>query len=214
MLGITALVGDPLVSLKVGNGKSCILTSILKEEYDKGKTIFTNLNLTFGDNDRIYNIENFFDILKVKNAVVGIDELTAFLGTAYSSINTELKDDIIRFCGQQRKRGVPLYYTNQLFFNAPLFLRRMTTKIYLCYKLHKYPPPTLSNVFNNICMDDTCIKEHIYYAKNSNILSNSDEDFLILNPNKIYSLYDTYQIIEPMKLIKSKDGSVKYVKTV
>lgn len=207
MEGVTLFCGDYKCPLKVGNGKTLFLVAQLREDFNKGLTVVSNLNLDF----KHTKIKSFSEILDMENVVVGVDEITSVLGNAYSGISSDFKDDYITFTAQQRKREIPVYLTNQFIYTTPKFIRRSISKIYNCYKVHKYPIPDIRNLHNYVCLtkESACKKEHIFFKQSLDGFFNFRETYGILkqkNVRELYGLYDTKQIIKRIDLsvIKNK----------
>lgn len=216
MYGVTGFFGNPLLPLKIGNGKTLLLVSRMYEAYLEGKKIYTNLNVNFEHT----KVNSFFDILSenLGNCFVGIDEIKSFVGTKYTGIPTALKDDILLFIDQQRKRKIPFEYTNQEFNTAPLFIREKTNFFYVCHKIHvpeKIQKGFLNNLTNYSCLkDDTeCQENHVFIAEPINVLGTYLGYYIILENQvtikELFDKYDTYQIIEKMVYKKGVKNNVR-----
>ena len=172
----------------LGSGKTLFLAYMAKMKIKRD--IYSNFLLKTNN----YHPLSIIDLLDLKdNIVVFIDEAYTWLEsrTSSSTLNRFLSYVVL----QSRKRTIDIYITAQLFSSVDIRFRHQSNIIVKAYRNNKGFLYTFLNV------------------ENSNITS-----FLLPfnKAKKYYSIYDTYEIIEPhkkkyleFKLLESEPDKLK-----
>jgi ABC-type uncharacterized transport system ATPase subunit len=167
---------------KMGSGKTLTMTLLAYIMQQSGKNIRTNFNINFP-----HQIMTKADITnygkgqgqEIQNTVLCLDEVQTILDCRTSNKNRVMTYFIL----QTRKRGVDILYTSQQFFNVEKRLRENTNILLECTPVKKEGTKTLEYIHIDV------IEYHgreIFSPIKTINLKVSD---------KIYKLYDTYQII-------------------
>ncbi len=105
-----------------GSGKTMLMTSYGKREYDRGKTIYSNYHLKKID---YIPIETLSDLHKMHDGIFLADELWLWL---YSRLSmSKINNEIMKIVMLNRKRNLDIYYTAQLRRSVDVMLREVTT---------------------------------------------------------------------------------------
>lgn len=179
-----------------GSGKSLLLVKKAYEYYKAGKTIYSNIDLSFPYKQLDYNdIINY----KLENAVVILDEIHQLLPSrrSLSKINVKICDG---FLSMVRKKRLIIYGSTQTQRKVDVRFREEADYIHLCEKW-AYINKRWLQISES---EDLDIKIPIMVA--STILQTFSgitvHDSFV--GNNYYNLYDTTQIIE-VKNIKLDD---------
>jgi len=154
---------------KLGAGKTLTLSALA---YYLGKQFKTNVYANYGlkDAQRLESLKEFWNI---ENGIVALDELWIDIDARNWKNNITLT----RWALQTRKKGLIVMYTTQHIRQVDIRIRNVTD--YLIY--------TEKQAGNfSIAILDYQYREIIKKA-------------IIKNPEKIFKLYNTYEIIKPMK---------------
>lgn len=152
----------------IGSGKTLLLTLIGSKSK---REIYSNYKLNLS----LYKPLEMIDLLQLKDNInVFIDEAYTWLEsrTSMSTLNRYLSYIIF----QSRKRSIDIYITSQMFSSVDLRFREQSNIIIKCKR----------------------IKDNFHYWF-YNIGNNSIKTFILpyKNAKKYFSIYDTYEIVEP-----------------
>lgn len=168
-----------------GTGKTMLLTILGKQDYDNGRTIYSNYHLR---NIPYEPISSFEDIQKIKKGTFLADELWLwiFSRSSMSKINQELTKIVML----NRKRDVDIYYTAQLSREVDVLLRSVTN--YWVYPVIK-PFIVKGSDGSEKTVFRLCYTTFNLLGKRSNevIIKNSLE--------YLGSFYDTHEEIKSLK---------------
>jgi hypothetical protein len=188
----------------MGSGKTLGLVAILNEFFLEGYEIQTfNVHTTFSkdlDIDKIFNFE-------LENCVIGLSEAYTILD---SRVNNNAERNIGYFGLQSRKRNVEIVYDAQLMTSVDLRLRFVTDKVIFCQKdwdgEFKLNPETkkkeeIVRGFYYSCYDRGEILTSVKYIP------------FDVAKEKIFPLYNTYEIAMPLQL-QNKNLTLEKVKAI
>lgn len=171
----------------LGSGKTILMTRYLYKDFKKGRKIYTNYGVKFKhekvDMSNILEMhENKFNL---RDCSLGIDEITVFADCRRSG--SKLNRVISYFILQSRKRNVDIYFTTQNLNMIDFRLMDYMDFQILCKKVK----------------DKATGKEKEGYAE-YNIYDIRDINDIkvrkfVLNLKKYYGLYDTNEVILPLK---------------
>lgn len=169
-----------------GNGKTLSAVFFAKQEFDKGRNIYTNFYTTFSKLYKMNDLIEMFANGELSNVLVVIDEAQIYLNNSAVSVKAR-KAMITNFIAQTRKSNVDIILTTQRFMQLHKELREQTDVILLASKYH----------FNNkgltdICTIDNCTKKHAVRLFNMNT-----SRFLpyVLDCQEIGKLYNSNEIV-------------------
>lgn len=165
----------------LGSGKTLLMTKYLKEDADKGITVYSNYGLNFkhGSLDLLDFLENNPTLYNVS---IGIDEITLFMDCRTSA--SKMNRLISYFILQTRKRNVTLYYTTQDFSMVDLRLINHTHIQIVCEKLF----------FPNGQEIDDIRKYKVFDFRNPKDIRTHS---FIMDIRDYYGLFNTDEIITP-----------------
>lgn len=183
----------------LGDGKTTYLARCLKKDFEKGRKIFTNLTLYgieyyYFDIDKFLNDENSDSL---RNATIGIDEITTIMDCRLSSSKTNIAFGYLVL--QSRKRNVDIYYTTQdiglVDFKR---LIKYTTIFVIAQRVY-----VKKEIENNKCIEEE-LKDWRNYTIIDDRQRKENVTSLNLKISDYYDIFDTDQIIKPPNLIKNK----------
>jgi len=155
-----------------GAGKTCLLTFLLKLDYDRSRKIISNYHLQFD-----FNYMTLTDISElpdeVQNATIGLDELQVGADSRRALSKANL--GITKLATQLRKRVCILYYTTQRFNLVDKRMRDQT---------------------DYIITSEATGKEGIFKIK---IMDRGTGDILkekIFDGKPVFDLYDSWEIVD------------------
>lgn len=186
----------------LGSGKTVLMASYLKKDFDKNKRIVCNMPLfnmeysefdvsKFLTNDKEYNDS-------LRNSTIGIDEITVYMDCRVGGSKSNLLMGYLVL--QSRKRGIDIYYTTQDFdlvdYNR---LIKYTNIFIVCEEIF------VRNKFGEIESLDDYRRYTIVDARRKQETVTQK----VMHIEPYYKYYDTDYIIEP--LIKVKNAQQKKV---
>lgn len=182
-----------------GSGKTLLLTIMLKSYKDKDKNldIYSNYNLSDIEFKKI-DFNKLFNNEKIKNAVVGIDELYLFADCRRST--TKLNRLISYMMYQTRKASLDIFYSVVKFSTIDIRLRRGTDAL-ICPHIYidnkkvtqteKLTKEKMNSLIDNGCKIE--LKGIIY-------TDGGATKFKIDNPQNYFKYYNSYEIIRPEEI--------------
>ena len=157
---------------KMGTGKT--LTQTILSNYLHFKTkvpIFANYTLKKVPYTYINKLS---DLWKVNNGIICLDEIWLTMDSRLWKDNVALT----RFINQTRKKKITLFYTTQHIKQVELRVRNATDVLIYCEK-----------------------KENGHWLWFIDYqYGQIGKKFFLDNPQKFYDFYDTFEVLEPMKL--------------
>lgn len=163
----------------MGSGKTLSMVKLATSFYLRGYKVFSNFNLSFPfESYTLQDLINYSnDDTNFNKSVILLDEAHIFLDSRSSVSN---KNKVISyFLLQTRKKGCHLFYTTQRYHQVDKRLRDNTDILTQC------TTKTLSN-------GDKYTLNYYEVEKNG-VVRNYKK--IYKHTNKLYSLYDTNQII-------------------
>lgn len=194
---------------RLGSGKTLWLTYLLYKYYKNGYDIFTNYELnqdiikskTLNIDELmkyvVYNIK-----LSDKPMILGFDELQLFLDSRLSMDRQQTVSTYFLF--QTRKRQTHVFYSSPMRGLNDIRIREQTNNITYCERIHKSS--------TNECYIEKCEKEHVFKYTLIDMDSNRKRTILLKNPEFIYSMYDTMELIAPTRFQLSDEDIAKSLK--
>lgn len=189
-----AICGDK-GSYNMGNGKTACMTYMGLLDFVNGRKIRANYKLNGIDFEYQESLKDVvINMREDKDATYLIDELSTWI-SCYEKPSQ--KNDglmLMNMAKQTRKMDIKLYYTAQTYGQIPKFLRVLTHKVYVISKCHFINGQYVK------CERDDCYEEH-YIAIKECIMEGDDliqpkpTRFFLL-PLEIFSMYNTYEVIE------------------
>ena len=177
-----------LVVGRQGSGKTLFLVNKALFFHTKNKTIYANFKLNFPTAVLTYD-----DIINcnLKNGGVFLDEVHLLL-PAREWYKPHCKKICDGFLSQVRKQNLELYCTTQMLRKVDVRLREEADFIYECEKF------IYDNGSWNLCTEtDEHIKNKPVVIKVTITETYSQKStFIFFHANKLYSKYDTTQIIK------------------
>lgn len=169
-----------------GNGKTLSAVFFAKNEYDKGRKIYTNFHTSFSELYKMADLIELFNDGSLQDVLVIIDEAQIYLNNSGISVKVR-KNLITNFIAQTRKSNVDIILTTQRFMQLHKELREQTDLILLASKYH-YNKEGITD----LCKVDNCKRKHVVRLFNMNTSS-----FLpyVLDCEKIGALYDSNEIV-------------------
>lgn len=176
---IIAITGD------VGSGKTLGMTALIYGDYKDVKTeVYSNYGLSFPHTLLTMDkIESLFEKKLEKPTNFAIDEAHIFMDSRSSSKN---RNKLMTYWVlQTRKRKINLFFTTQFFGQVDKRLRDLVDYEIKCENIGTKEEPIFhyelqKRIAVNTPFDFQIIKE-----------------FTIINVEKYYKLFDTYEIINP-----------------
>lgn len=175
----------------IGSGKTLTMTYLGYKQYKKGSDIVSNYRLNFPHKIVTkQDIENYAKSdTQLKNCTFLFDEAHIFLDcrtSAKNIVNTY-------FILQSRKRGVDIYYSTQYFGQVDKRLRDQTDLVFECTAIKKSKKVKTGNKTTTVKLLKA-IKIDVFRHKGQGVLEKLKK-FVIRNPEKLFKLYNTYEII-------------------
>lgn len=194
-----------LILGRQGSGKTLFLVLKAMQGYKKGKTIYSNVALSFP-----YKQLDYQDIVdcKLRNAIVILDEIHQLLPArkSMSKTNVEICDG---FLSMIRKAGLEVYGTTQTLRKVDVRFREEADYMYMCEKsalINKDGKMVWMKITHN---QDLSKKTPIRISMDAEeTFSGKMIKFHFLG-NPLFKLYDTNQIIKITGLEGKKDGKHK-----
>jgi len=177
-----------LVIGQQGSGKTLMMVEVARKAYEKGKKIYSNVDLKFPyeklDYNKIINCE-------YENGIVIIDEIHRLLPARGSmrKINIDIVDG---FLSMVRKKNLEVYGSTQLEYKVDIRFRDEWDFRYYCKKYtinDKELVPILHN--QNLKKNIPIVIQIIVTERFT-----GEELTFNLNANHLFKLYDTSQIIK------------------
>jgi len=181
-MGINIILG------RQGSGKTLFLIKKAWEYYKQGRTVYSNVHLTFPYKKLDYN-----DIIncKLESGIVIIDEIHLLL-SARNSMSKRSRVITDNFISQLRKRDISLFCTSQTLRKIDVKIRDECDFLYYCDKF-AYINNTWVNVMHNQNLNKN-IKIMITLEVQEMFSMNTTKIFFI--GNEYFNKYDTSQIIK------------------
>lgn len=164
---------------KMGTGKT--LTQTILSTYLHLKTnvpIYANYTLK---GVPYHRIDSLSDLWGINNGIVCLDEIWLTMDARLWKDNVALT----RFINQTRKKKITLFFTTQHIKQVELRVRNATDILIYCEKKPE--------------------GHWLWFVDYQ--YSEIGKKFLLTNPSRFYSLYDTFEVLQPMK-IDAKDNYV------
>lgn len=184
-----------------GNGKTLSAVYFAKEEYDKGRKIYTNFKTTFSTMYKINDLITMFNDGKLQNVLVIIDEAQIYLNNTGTSTQ-QRKAMITQFIAQTRKSNVDIILTSQRFMQLHKELREQCDIILIASKYHYN-----SRGLTDLCTIDNCKRPHcvrLFSMNSSSYLP------IVLDCEKIGKLYDSNEIVlDKLEFAKPEKKKIK-----
>lgn len=186
----------------LGNGKTLLMViKLVHNRVKKRKKIATNITL----NDLKYShIGNYDELEKLKNCVIGIDEIDLYCPESERNKGHRMYDYAIR---NSRKRNIQFYFTVQQTRTIQIRVRAMVQIIAFPIIEPYYPEPKRFKYKDEIyeCyFPPNAVMTVEYYQYNDSIVMNSRYDALALTYKekftdlyKYFKLYDTFEEMKP-----------------
>ena len=169
-----------------GNGKTLSAVFFAKNEYDKGREIYTNFYTTFSKMFKMNDLIEMFSNGNLSNVVIVIDECQVYLNNSGVSVKTR-KALITNFIAQTRKTNVDVILTTQRFMQLHKELREQCDVILLASKYH-YNDRGITSA----CTVDNCTRDHVVRLFNMNT---SQYLPYVLDCKRIGKLYNSNEIV-------------------
>jgi hypothetical protein len=177
----------------MGSGKTLIMTLLGYLEFLSGKSVQANYHLHFPFSYLNLNtiMEQIKNQTQLQNIVLLIDEIHIAFDARTSMSGRNRFGSY--FVLQTRKRDVQLYFTTQSIWQVDIRIRENLDRMINC---RNYAP----NCFEYEIID---------YRYESPVVKK-----ITMNGSKIYNLYDTNEIIDPMRTPVKKDTRKNHHKKV
>lgn len=173
---IIGIIGDR------GDGKTCLMTYLLKKAFDNDINVFSNYKLEFTDDNHYISFEEMALLPNyLFDAYVGMDEIQMALDSR--KFMSQTNSNLTKLVTQIRKRGLTLIYTTQRLGMADLRLRQQTDYLFFPEKQDSFEKDGV--------LIDSLFKVHVQEVKTGKILKPFYYDGY-----SIFGLYDTSEIIE------------------
>lgn len=169
-----------------GNGKTLSAVFFAKNEYDKGREIYTNFYTSFSKMYKMNDLIEMFSNGNLSNVVIVIDECQVYLNNSGVSVKTR-KALITNFIAQTRKTNVDVILTTQRFMQLHKELREQCDVILLASKYH-YNDRGITTA----CTVDNCTRDHVVRLFNMNT---SKYLPYVLDCKRIGKLYNSNEIV-------------------
>ena len=169
-----------------GNGKTLSAVFFAKNEYDKGREIYTNFYTSFSKMYKMNDLIEMFSNGNLSNVVIVIDECQVYLNNSGVSVKTR-KALITCFIAQTRKTNVDVIITTQRFMQLHKELREQCDVILLASKYH-YNERGITTA----CTVDNCTRDHVVRLFNMNT---SKYLPYVLDCKRIGKLYNSNEIV-------------------
>lgn len=175
---------------KLGSGKTAFMTSLVKDYYDEGYTIYSNYSLSTIPYTEI-NQSNFNELIdrsKTRN-IVCIDELVQNIKTrTINSIDIEIVVSQIRKFITERSH---LIFTIQLFNQIPPDLLQLSDLLIKCYTIRNEAGDYEESIIEFYTFNEMTYNIELYDRYNVNL-------------SYIFGQYDTYEDVKPLTKDYSK----------
>lgn len=182
---ITAYVGLP------GSGKTYGLVLEALKHLKHNKNVYSNFDIKIQGVTRIYG---FTDLLKIRHGVVLLDELNLWFP---SRLWNKIPPDILSLWAQSRKRGIDVYYSTQHLDRVDKIIREVTNYVIRC---------NVITIFGLQLFLYSCYQPEDWNKEKRRALFRK----VIRFRQSVASLYDTYQIIEDLATILSREAQESY----
>lgn len=182
----------------LGDGKTAKMTEYLINDAKKGYDLFSNYKLfgvPFYELDVAEMLENEQKEIQLKNATIGVDEITVF---ADCRLSTSVLNRLFSyFVLQSRKRSVDMYYTTQDFDLVDWRIVNHTHIKIIAESLYTKEGDVIPDIKHYTIID----------ARNKNRIR---IDRFYQNISHTYDHYDTDEVIKPPLFnIRLKNDRVK-----
>lgn len=192
---LIGIVGDR------GDGKTLLLTALLREDYDNGLNIFSNYSLFFPKPRFKGQLppqkRTFKDIVtmpeELRNASVGLDELHIGADSRQSMNKSNLI--LSKLITQMRKRNLDVYYTTQRLNSIDKRLRQQTDFFIMVERVYcSHDKFDEQGVPQELWFKYQIIDAYYYDTMNT---KGDKEGFIYYGATKdLFELYDTDEIID------------------
>jgi hypothetical protein len=175
VFGIVGLIDDTIItdqqrSSSAGNGKTLLMTHILRQEFFKrNRLVIANYHLKYQGMDftgpswaKYMTAQEIFDHWfdpELQGAIIGITELQSILNSAGRS--AKVITYIEKCLNQRRKQGFDLIWDSQRWGSVDKRIRVATNELYYPIKWHtKYHPVIKCWIPTEPCHIDNCKERH------------------------------------------------------
>ena len=194
-------IGKPS-DYNIGNGKTSSAVGNIAAAFatNPDRTIFSNIELMELPYEK-FNPNNISDVLETENALVFLDELHAIVHKNHKIHEGCGKHSVKGLCyllseffRQVRKRKIDTHTTCQTFADCAFQYRQLMNVQIVCEKFH-LEGKKLVKCKPNYTTGEECPEWHKHIIKQQRYPSEQYEPAVYFNPEKVYSLYNSFEIV-------------------